>query len=266
MAPDEVIARRWVSRHFGDPGPLRRLGAGRDYVMFRSSDDWAYRFPQRTEMVPRLRAEVAILPHLQGLPLAVPNPERVAEPRGDQLVPFVGYRMLAGEPAEPADAGRLLPSLMAFLDALHATPREPPFDVAVHWPKEVLYAPHPVAEAVLRFLDDPTADEPAALCHYDLGLEHVLCDGTGAPTGVIDWGDMTWTDPAVDWVGLLRRFPDAMEARHGDDPRLGRAWSHALRFALRDCLDKVEAGQDAMERWWSELQRLLDRARRSPSR
>lgn len=54
------------------------------------------------------------------------------------------------------------------------------------------------------FLNDGTifAFQPV-LIHCDLACEHILCDPErGVLTGVIDWGDATIGDPALDFVGL----------------------------------------------------------------
>ena len=41
------------------------------------------------------------------------------------------------------------------------------------------------------------------LIHCDLACEHIFCDPVrGVLTGVIDWGDVTIGDPALDFVGL----------------------------------------------------------------
>src|SRR4051794_38580592 len=71
--------------------------------------------------------------------------------------------------------------------------------------------------AVRAFLAEaPPPDAPRdalALCHDDLGIEHVLMDGHGTVTGVIDWGDAAVTDPAGD-LGRIHRDlgPAALDA------------------------------------------------------
>ena len=57
------------------------------------------------------------------------------------------------------------------------------------------------------------------LIHYDLACEHVLCDPERSVlTGVIDWGDATIGDPAMDFVGLHncrgREFTERVLARY----------------------------------------------------
>lgn len=272
VSPDLATATRWISHHFPPPNSLHRLGEGDDYVVFATEDAWVYRFPKEAGMVPRLRAEIAILPRLQHLPIPVPLPERVGEPRDDQPLPFVGYRRLDGVSVAEAspDPIALLDAIDAFLDELHAVPRAAPFTLAVEWPDEPLCAPHPVAEAVVEFLEAQRAPPgPAAFCHNDLGMNHVLLDPeSGRPTGVLDWGDCTWTDRAVDWVGLVWAMPDVLDAvRARQQPeRLARAWWHGLRFGLLDCLDHHENGADerTLAKMWAKLEQRLDRARRSP--
>lgn len=51
--------------------------------------------------------------------------------------------------------------------------------------------------AIQKFTFEPT------MIHDDLGDEHILCDPEQATlTGVIDWGDATIGDSAMDFVGI----------------------------------------------------------------
>jgi aminoglycoside 2''-phosphotransferase len=56
------------------------------------------------------------------------------------------------------------------------------------------------------FLDDKSLFIfQTVLIHCDLACEHILCDPWYALlTGVVDWGDATIGDPALDFVGLHR--------------------------------------------------------------
>lgn len=270
-APDLATARRWIARHFGAPPGLRPLGQGEDYVVFETDDGWAYRFPRHAETGPRLRVEVAILQRLRHLPVAVPQPERVAEPRDDQPWPFVGYRKLGG--VTVAQAGHpepraLIDAIEEVLEVVHATPAVEPFTRAEGWPEGALTAPNAVAEAVVGFVEEHASEGPTVFCHGDMGMGHVLVEADGGRLrGIIDWGDAAWTDPAIDWVGLLWQFPDAMDEAYGSarpEP-LRRAWGHGLRFGLLDCLEMREHGADdaVLARAWAKLARRLERARRS---
>ncbi|KAA9155987.1 phosphotransferase [Microbacterium lushaniae] len=67
------------------------------------------------------------------------------------------------------------------------------------------------AGQVLRALDRLPPDTGDSIpCHNDLGAEHILVDGSGAITGVIDWTDAARTDPARDVARIHRDLgPDA---------------------------------------------------------
>src|SRR6266516_984512 len=144
---------------------------------------------------------------------------------------FVGYRKLGGvaledESITPEQLAALAPALAALLSELHSFPiaragqsgiRE---NTPAQWReryqerytdlKERIF---PLLDVELRaqserlwenFLDDRAifAFQPV-LIHCDLGCEHIFCDPLrGVLTGVIDWGDATIVDPALDFVGL----------------------------------------------------------------
>ncbi|MEL6346866.1 MAG: phosphotransferase [Myxococcota bacterium] len=272
--PDVETARRLIATVAAAPSSLRRLGAGEDCVIYLADEEWAYRFPQAPEMADQIRAEIAILPHLQSLPVPVPLPERVGVMEGEHSSPFFGYRLLRGSFLSDVEISRpepVLAQLWAFLDALHDTPYQPPFDLAKGYAEDPLRSiPHPTAQAVLGFFEaNPLPAVASRLCHNDMGMEHVLMDPErGRLTGIIDWGDMTWTDPAVDWVGMVWSFPDVLEAQQGrsQPDRVARAWLHGLRFGLMHCQEQLDMGrsEDEMGPIWAVLQRRLERARRSP--
>jgi aminoglycoside phosphotransferase (APT) family kinase protein len=54
---------------------------------------------------------------------------------------------------------------------------------------------HRLLDEAKRRLPPP---EPPVLVHGDLHFRHVLVDGDGAASGVIDWGDVCLADPAID--------------------------------------------------------------------
>src|SRR5205085_1752402 len=120
----------------------------------------------------------------------------------------------------------LAPALAIFLSELHSFPIEQAVSVGVqeHTPErwrerylerylDLQKRVFPLLDADLRtkserlwkdFLDDRAifAFQPV-LIHCDLAGEHILCDPERSTlTGVIDWGDATIGDPAMDFVGL----------------------------------------------------------------
>ena len=97
---------------------------------------------------------------------------------------------------------------------------------------EVRDAVPPARRAPIEiFLSSPPPPDPTitALCHNDLGTEHLLVDpATGTITGIIDWGDAAITDPAYDLALILRDL--------GAD---------VLRTVLDAYDDSYDAGEDA---------------------
>jgi aminoglycoside phosphotransferase (APT) family kinase protein len=90
------------------------------------------------------------------------------------------------------------------------------------------------------------------LCHDDLGIEHVLADGDGAVTGVIDWSDAAVADPAGDLGRILRDLgPGALDAALAalapDDPEAvgERAVLRARCGALEDLAYGLGEGRPA---------------------
>jgi aminoglycoside phosphotransferase (APT) family kinase protein len=61
------------------------------------------------------------------------------------------------------------------------------------------YAENPAVDRLLAAGEDlGPAPGPPVICHGDLHARHLLVDGEGTATGVIDWGDLCLADPAVD--------------------------------------------------------------------
>lgn len=82
-----------------------------------------------------------------------------------------------------------------------------------------LWRPPAVVTAWLEEAAALAPAEPSVVAHGDLHLRHVLVDATGAPTGVIDWGDLCLADPAIDlpllWCALPPGHRPAFLAAYG---------------------------------------------------
>jgi aminoglycoside 2''-phosphotransferase len=144
---------------------------------------------------------------------------------------FVGYHKLVGIPLEDESIMQeqlvaLAPALATFLSELHSFPISQAVQAGVqeHTPEQwreryqeryidLQKRVFPLLGMELRtksarlwedFLDnrDMFVFQPV-LIHCDLACEHILCDPEhGILTGVIDWGDATIGDPALDFIGL----------------------------------------------------------------
>lgn len=207
--------------------PVEPLATGWDNTVFRVGGRWVFRFPRREIAVPGVLREIEHLPRLAGrLTLPIPVPELVGRPAGGFPWPFWGARVVAGRElvdADLPDSARVAAAAGAgaFLRALHdprlvaeageGLPQDPIRRGApgVRAPmarerldrlaRQGLWEPSPATEAVLdegARLGAPTGD--LVVCHGDLHPRHLLVDGEGRASGVIDWGDLCLADPAVD--------------------------------------------------------------------
>lgn len=237
-AVDQARAAELIERRFGLVGAVRLLGEGWDSVVFELDGTWAFKFPKRDDVVPHLRHELAVLPLLQHLPLRLPEPVWVAEADVAYPFPFVGYRKLEGVPADEVaelDAEVVIDQLAPFLAGLHAVPLAGPVADVRSWDLSELDTaglPGAAREAAawLRAHRRPAPDR--VLLHGDLGLCHVLVDpATSQVTGILDWGDLDLSEAARDWIGVYKRWPEALSARIDRDELRRVAW-WAVRFSL----------------------------------
>ncbi|GAA4975878.1 phosphotransferase [Pseudonocardia tropica] len=205
-------------------------GGGWDSTAVLVDGVWLERTARRPDVEPWLRTETRLLPWLAPrLPLPVPVPHVVGE---DPLV--VRHRVLPGEPlTAPTPAQGAL--LGRFLRALHATPLPGAVDRGVPGPERnralraaaldrfrgpvaALLAP-PLREPVAALCDRLAAAPADTLVHGDLNPDHLLVDGAGRLTGVIDWSDSRAGDPAKDLAWALaeapRGFADALARVYG---------------------------------------------------
>jgi aminoglycoside phosphotransferase (APT) family kinase protein len=228
------------------------LATGWDNNAFSVGSRWLFRFPRREIALPGIRREIAVLPLLAArLPLPVPDPCFVGRPSARFPWPFFGTSFLAGE--ELADSGldgeervRAAASLGGFLGALH-DPGLVAVVEAVDLPVDPMGRADPPLRAgralevldrlaerrvwepdrdVLDVLDQAfaapstvEAEAAIAVSHGDLHIRHVLVDQAGAVAGVIDWGDLSLGDPAVDlsiaYFGFAGRARTELLAAYG---------------------------------------------------
>jgi aminoglycoside phosphotransferase (APT) family kinase protein len=249
LVVDEPLARRLIADSFPqfEPGRLTLLAQGWDNAVWAGDDGWAFRFPQRELGVRGVERELEVLPRLASLlPLPIPVPILKGEPRGDYPWPWFGFRLLPGREAALAaidDAARLRLAvpLARFLRMLHdrgvdavadldvpvdplgrgdPTVRVPRIRERLEELRRLGLGPPPeTLETLLEVATSlpPSLDE--VLVHGDLHARHLLVDDDGAPTGVIDWGDVCLADPAVDLSLSWSLLPPA--ARRGFEHAYG---------------------------------------------
>ncbi len=223
------------------PGPLLPLGQGWDNQVFALENDKVLRVPHRGAGGKCMAAELAVLPHLDlpGVPRVLGHGRAPGHPFPIMLQARVSGRSVEMAQLSLPQRRVLAPQLGAWMKALHA---HPPLGAAPDtWgrldPERLgpaiaekgawavghgLLAEAP--ETALR-----TADDTRVLCHGDLYCRHVLVDGQGHFSGVIDWGDVHLGHPAIDIAGALCILPPS--ARPAFFQAYGPVSEHTLALA-----------------------------------
>lgn len=284
-SPAEAVALLQAALPELAVGSCRYLAQGWDSVAYELDDALIFRFPKRAAVAARQAFEVCVVRALgPALPVPVPDFAYVVPGAPAGTIAFAGYHKLSGVPLDAAPnllttAAPLLPSLAGFLTALHRWPladcpcelpaadwgawvggwqafaRDLGTDAATLLDASERAALGRLWNALLAELARPRA---TSLVHRDLALEHILVTPDGQQvTSVIDWGDVTVGDPAIDFAAFARPelrgiLPFLLASYRGprDDGFARRAaWYgrlaplHELRFGLEvDAADHVEAG------------------------
>lgn len=232
------------------------LAFGWDNVSFRLGDSRVARFPRREVAVGLITNEARWLPHVAPrLPLSVPTPEFVGEPGVGYPWSWLVVPYLKGQSAavsKSLDIDQCALQLGRFLACLH-TPA--PDDAPVNPYRGVPLASRDektrrqlshIANVALRegleslWVEALAADEfsgPPLWLHGDLH-PHNLLVSDGKLSGVIDFGDITSGDPAVDLAvawSFLAAAPDAFWKSYGRADEVmkvrARGWAVALGLA-----------------------------------
>lgn len=190
---------------------------------------WIFRFPRRGEVAAAMEKEVRLLSFLDDrLPADVPRVVYQARHGEDGSLLFCGYERLPGDGLDAAGAGmpELAQQIGELLSSLHqvrlpaallvdfppASPQDwrNEYQDEYRWVQQQVFPllPENARQAAQKFwldyLEQPACFEfQPVFLHGDLGAEHLLYDSASARlTGVIDWQDARWGDPALDFVGL----------------------------------------------------------------
>ena len=258
MPIDEALIRALLATQHPDLAdrPLRIVAEGWDNVLARLGDDLVVRMPRRALAAPLVAHEQRWLPELAPrLPLPVPVPVRLGAPGAGfpwtwSICPWFAGESAATAPlADPAAAATVL---AGFLAALHRpAPQEAPAnafrgvplaarDANVRGYLDRLGAR--VEQVVVRRRWDASRALPpytgAPLwVHGDLHPGNLLVRD-GALAAVVDFGDLTAGDPAVDHGVAWMLFAPAERARFRaalggiDDVAWRRAAGNALAHGL----------------------------------
>ena len=216
---------------------LEYLSEGWDSVACRINQELIFRFPKRAEVVESLQREIALLPQLAPtLPLPIPQFQYIGQPSETFPFSFVGYKALPGVmqaewPEEVRQAEWWKPHFGNFLTALHSFPVEkaraagirdygPFIEPAATWHETLEDFYSAVREEIYPLLAVAQQDDLAdyfedfldneeyfqfqpVLVHADLWDDHVLYDSATKQLGIIDFGDMSIGDPALDVSELI---------------------------------------------------------------
>ena len=222
---DEPLARRLLRTQFPELElrSLRLAGEGWDNTAWLVDERWLFRFPRREIALDGFGRELQVLPALAPLlPLPVQQPVFLGHPAEEFPWPFYGGPVVPGHELTEAelheDARQALARpLGRFLRALHDAeleielPLDPisRADMRFRVPRArerlaELGVADQRTERILAAAFELPPPERSVLVHGDLHLRHVFVED-GRLSGVIDWGDVCRSDPAVDLgAGLVR--------------------------------------------------------------
>lgn len=232
------LAKKLIEKQFPAlaPARLESWAAGWDNTVYLVNETFVFRFPRRQIAVEFIEKEARLLPRLaEKLPLAIPRPEFLGKPSAQYEWPFSGYRRLSGETLcrrnlGDAERAGLVSPLASFLKHLHgispgdAAPWKLPGDTFGRMSLNRLRGegmknletagvnPDPW---VPWFQRDYSGEMKPAVVHGDLYSRHFLMETE--LSGVIDWGDIHWGNPAVDLAGVYLVLPPFL---HGEFRRL----------------------------------------------
>ncbi len=260
----------------------RLVTKGWDNDVLILDDRLVFRFPKRAEYKARFKSEVALLAELlPRLPLAVPD--YIYLPDG---LSFGGYEKIPGRELLPGDIaamdrvalGQITAQLGQFLTALH----EMPVDIVKtcgfkeeadgYWwsPKNARRILPKIQNRVFPKLTDAERtwieaqfeaylaldfDIPTTVIHQDINDDHIFFDpDKNQLTGVIDFADIGFGDPAFDFAELWYyggQFVEDVLAHYGgavDEDFLARSKFPRL-IGMVGFMLELEAGWDIPITW-----------------
>jgi aminoglycoside 2''-phosphotransferase len=239
--------RQYLEGHFSDLHivSIEALGEGTANIAFRVNDGLVFRFAKDKRASTRTEMEIHTLPTLQkSLSLRIPEIRYAGiQPNG---LSFIGYREVPGMPLDRktfealsnGDKESMAEVLGKFLKEVHAfdlesldvnrvsiVPYQDEYSRVTHEdvPQIETLLTKEEAEKLRSILMSFVEDEAnfkfdRRLVHADLNFGNIVYDTSKRQiSGIIDWGDMEFGDPAYDYSRLYESFGEefAVEAmRH----------------------------------------------------
>jgi aminoglycoside phosphotransferase (APT) family kinase protein len=272
---DAALAASLVANQFPElaRSTVQPFGFGWDNAAFLIDNQIVFRFPRRKIAANLIEREIALLPHVvKQLPLAISAPQFIGTKTAEYPWVFAGYKLIVGSTLcsvalSDSSRGDLAEPIAKFLKMLHGTETAqlvarglPPDDIGrLDHAKRFRIARERISEltacgqlatgdSLTTWLEaHPTValeDEKRRLVHGDLYARHILINGSGRPTGVIDWGDVHLGDPALDIAIAHLILPSnshaAFRAAYG--PIDDRTWKAARYRAIYHAILELDYG------------------------
>ncbi|TCR06975.1 aminoglycoside phosphotransferase family protein [Neorhizobium sp. JUb45] len=220
---DDALIARLLRQHtpqWADLPCERITSSGTDNALYQLGDTLLLRLPRRGHAIDLIAKELDWLPHMQGLPLSVPNLRYRGTADLSKPVDFGIFDWLDGDLATPdklADPVEAADDLAAFLRALHekdttGAPRSGPLNNRRGVALDDL---SPVTRPAIDMLADEIDSEAAhrlwkracarplpkqsVWLHGDLKADNLLARD-GRLHAVLDWGLAAVGDPAADYA------------------------------------------------------------------
>ena len=224
LAMNKKIASKNITQHFPDLiiTNIKKIGEGLGNVAFEVNENLIFRFPKNESSHYQLGKEISIQEVLKEYS-TLPVPEFIYLPSDHS---FVGYKKLKGvsllylyQNFNTWDS--FSKQIGNFLSELHFIPDDYLVklnllvqgksivdwqnDYYTFYEKTKFVIPEQYFDKIEKFFHSqpPQNAIELALCHNDLGIEHIFMTEDRV-TGVIDWGGNVLADPANDFARIYR--------------------------------------------------------------
>lgn len=228
--PDELVDAVVSLAPSARPDQAHPIGSGISTFAFGVPDptgDWVLRvsvdYPEPWTWRGGRAHEVPLLRALAALGVPVPRDPTAIMPADSRHPVAIIEREVRGEPITslPADRGALADQLVDFLTALHGIGAQRGAELGVPRAShlDVLTASYRTAKdfldtATQAWIERTLADlhsspPPVTVIHSDFRGDHWFCGRDGTLVAVIDFGDVSLDDPAVDLAKFGWQFDPA---------------------------------------------------------